>query len=60
MSIFKGRRTQLIASAIMALGLFEQYARELVPAEYQGWALFAAGLLMIVMRQITTTPPGQK
>lgn len=60
MIVLKGRRTQLIAALIMAVGLFEQHARELVPADYQGWALFVAGLLMIIMRQITTTPPGKR
>lgn len=59
MSIFKGSRTLIIGTAISILALFDQYAREIVPDEFQGWFLFGSGLLMIGLRLITTTAVGK-
>lgn len=59
MTWFKGKRTLIIGAAISVLALFDQYAREIVPADLQGWALFASGLLMIGLRFITSTPVGR-
>lgn len=56
----KGNRTRIIGAIISILGLVEVYGREIVPESYQGWALFTAGVLMVILRQITTTPPGQR
>ena len=60
MKFLKGRRTQIVGTIIAILGLFETYAREMIPADWQGWSLFAAGILMVLLRQITTTPVGEK
>lgn len=54
----KGNRTRLFGTLLMILGVVEQYAREVVPQEYQGLVLMAVGIVVIILRQITTTPPG--
>lgn len=59
MSIFKGSRTLIIGTAISILALFDQYAREIVPDDLQGWFLFGSGLLMIGLRLVTNTPVGR-
>lgn len=59
MTWFKGKRTLIIGTAISVLALFDQYAREIVPDEFQGWALFLSGLAMIGLRLITSTPVGR-
>lgn len=59
MSWLKGKRTLVIGTAISVLVLFDQYAREIVPDDLQGWFLFGSGLLMISLRLITTTPVGR-
>lgn len=59
MSWLKGKRTLVIGTAISVLALFDQYAREIVPDDLQGWFLFGSGLLMISLRLITTTPVGR-
>lgn len=58
--MLKGNRTRLFGVAISILGLVETYAREIIPADYQGYVLFATGVMIIILRQITTTVPGQK
>lgn len=55
----KGKRTLIVGTAISVLALFDTYAREIVPDDFQGWALFVSGLLMIVLRLVTTTPVGK-
>lgn len=59
MSWLKGKRTLVIGTAISVLALFDQYAREIVPDDLQGWFLFGSGLLMIGLRLITSTPVGR-
>lgn len=54
----KGNRTRLFGTLLMILGVVEQYAREVFPQEYQGYVLMAVGIAVIVLRQITTAPPG--
>lgn len=54
----KGNRTRLFGATIAILGVVETYAREVVPDEYQGMVLMAVGIAIIILRQITTTPPG--
>ena len=58
--MLKGNRTRIVGAAVAILGLVEVYGREMVPEQYQGWTLFIAGALMIILRQITNTPPGGK
>lgn len=60
MTFLKGNRTLIIGTMISILGLFEQYAREIVPDDFQGLALFSVGVLMILLRLVTTTPVGKK
>lgn len=60
MKWLKGNRTRIVGTLISILGVVEMYAREVIPDQYQGGALMAAGILMILLRQMTTTPPGQK
>lgn len=59
MKFLKGNRTRIFGSALAILGLAETYGRELVPEMYQGWFLFGIGVAVILLRQITTTPPGE-
>ncbi len=56
---FKGNKTRLFGTAILILGVVQQYAREVIPAEWQGWALTGIGVAIIVLRELTTTPPGE-
>lgn len=58
-SWLKGKRTLLIGTAISVLALFDEYAREIVPDDLQGWFLFGSGLLMIGLRLVTSTPVGR-
>ena len=58
MKALKGKRTLIFGTAISVLGLFEQYAREIVPDEHQGLVLFAVGTAVILLRLATTTPVG--
>lgn len=53
----KGLRSYIVAGAIVVVGALEQSGfAEIVPAGYEGIALAAAGLLMAVLRKITTGP----
>ncbi len=54
----KGNRTRFVGVAIGTLGIFEQFGREVIPQAYQGLTLMIVALLMLYLRQITTTPPG--
>jgi uncharacterized membrane protein len=54
----KGNRTRLFGILLMILGVVEQYAREVVPQDKQGLVLMVIGIVVIILRQITTTPPG--
>lgn len=54
----KGNRTRLFGVLLMILGVVEQYAREVVPQDKQGLVLMVVGIVVIILRQITTTPPG--
>jgi hypothetical protein len=60
MSKLKGYRTVALGALLSILGLFEQYAREIVPDEYQGWTLFVVGILIVLLRLVTTTPVGNR
>lgn len=55
----KGNRTRLFGVSIMCLGVIEQYAREIVPAEWQGLLLTGVGMGVIILREFTTTPAGK-
>ena len=57
----KGRRTHLIAAVAAIIPILELTEwRVIIPAEY--WPYFAVGLavIMAIMRQITTTPVGER
>lgn len=60
MNIFKGNRTRLVAGIIGTLGIVEQFGREVIPEAYQGGSLMLIAIAMLWLRQITTTPPGEK
>lgn len=60
MRLLKGQRTRLFATIIMILGVVETYAREVIPDDWQGLILMLIGIAVIILRQITTTPPGEK
>lgn len=60
MRLLKGQRTRLFATLIMILGVVETYAREVIPDDWQGLILMLIGISVIILRQITTTPPGEK
>ena len=59
MKLFKGNRTRAFGTLILVLGVVEQYAREVIPDAYQGLVLMGTGIAIIILRQITTTPPGE-
>jgi membrane-bound ClpP family serine protease len=59
LSWLKGNRTRIVGALIAILGVVEMYAREVIPADYQGLVLMSIGILMIVLRQVTDTPPGK-
>jgi hypothetical protein len=60
----KGHRTRIFGTLVAVLGLVETYddqiVRQLVPENYQGLMMLAIGAGVIILRQITTTPPGAK
>lgn len=57
---FKGQRTRIFGAIVSILGVVELYAREVIPDAYQGLTLMLIGIIVIILRQITTTPPGEK
>lgn len=64
MNFLKGHRTRLFAIGVGVLGIVEMYdddiVRHLVPEQYQGLMLMVIGVGIFVLRQITTTAPGEK
>lgn len=62
--MLKGQKTRIFGVLVILLGLLEaldpSMVATLVPVDYQ-WAITPAiGFLIIVLRQITTTPPGRQ
>lgn len=55
----KGNRTRIIATIIAILGVIETNY-QIIPQEYQGYTLTAIAIIIIILRQITDTPPGKK
>jgi hypothetical protein len=60
MKWLKGQRTRLFGTIVSILGVVELYAREVIPDAYQGYILMGIGIAVIILRQITTTPPGER
>ena len=62
LSALKGHRTRIFAFIVALLGVVEMYEgdtiRQMVPEQYQGAAFIVVGIMIAVLRQITTTPPG--
>lgn len=57
----KGWKTLLVGAGLTLVGVVEQGAgMGLIPAEYSGLALSAAGTLMMVLRLVTDSPVGRK
>lgn len=55
-----GFKTFGASALLMLMGLLEQInVADMVPDQYDGMALAAAGLLMAVLRFFTRTPPGK-
>jgi len=57
--MFKGNRTRLFGTIIAALGVIETQAN-VIPEDWRGWVLMGTGVVIIVLRQLTTTAPGAK
>ena len=61
--MLKGYRTYLVAALIAMIGFLAELSPEqwtkLVDDPSGGIGFIASGILMAVMRKITTTPPGQ-
>ena len=59
----KGWRTRFFAGLIVLVGVLELYApgmwAALLPKEWQGIATIGIGVIIYLLRQITTTPPGK-
>lgn len=64
MAMLKGWRTRVFSIAVFALGLLQtldpRMIANLFPAERQGLVFMAIAVGIYLLRQITTTPPGQK
>jgi hypothetical protein len=64
MTLLKGWRTRLLAVAVAILGMLELFAptmwSTLLPKEWQGWSTIGIAVAIYWLRQITTTPAGQK
>ena len=58
--MLKGNRTRIFGVLISSLGVLQMYAREIIPTEYQGLVLTGVGIAIIVLRELTTTPPGKR
>ena len=56
--LFKGNRTRAFGTLVLILGVIEQYAREVFPEDWQGLILMTIGVVIIILRQVTTTAPG--
>ena len=65
-SWFKGQRTRLFAFVVFVLGLLELFTPNLLSDAFgldqQGRAVTTVGigLAIFILRQITTTPPGDE
>ncbi len=61
--MMKGWRTRIVAALVVIVGALELYApgmwAAVFPAQYQGIATIGVGILIYLLRQITTTPPGK-
>lgn len=56
----KGWKTLGTSAVLMLMGLLEQVnVADIVPDRYDGIALAAVGLLMAVLRLVTSTPVGK-
>lgn len=53
----KGYRTQIFGVLLAILGVVQQYTPEVVPPEHQGTVLMIAGILVVILREFTTTAP---
>ena len=60
----KGFKTFLVAGAVMVLGLLEQLTpgtlTQIIPDQYDGFALALLGAVMAGLRLVTNTPAGKK
>jgi hypothetical protein len=61
--MFKGHRTRILALLVTFVGVVELYEgdtiRQMVPEQYQGATFIVVGILIAVLRQMTTTAPGK-
>lgn len=61
--MLKGYRTYVVAALIAAMGFLAELSPEqwtkLIDDPAGGISLIASGIVMAVMRKITTTPPGK-
>ncbi len=61
--MLKGNRTRLFGLLVLLMGVLEQLTpdtiSQVVPPEYQGSVVAGIGILVIILRQITSTPPGK-
>lgn len=59
----KGWRTRILAFVVGSIGIVEQFypdtIKQLIPQEYNGLAMMVIAIVILGLRQITTTPPGQ-
>ncbi|WP_299663819.1 hypothetical protein [uncultured Ruegeria sp.] len=62
--MLKGNRTRLFALLLILVGILETYGSEVVgtfvPPEYQGLAITVIGIIVLILRQITTSAPGRQ
>lgn len=60
MNMFKGYRTQVFGILLAILGVVQQYAREIFPDDTEGLVLMVTGILVVILRELTTSPPRKK
>lgn len=60
----KGWRTRIVASLVTLVGILELYDpgiwASLVKPEWRPYVTIGLGVLIFLLRQYTTTPPGKK
>lgn len=56
----KGFKTIFAGLATFAIGMLEQYdVTDIVPEKFDDLALAGVGVLMVLLRMVTTTPVGK-
>ena len=58
--MLKGWRTRILSLVVGTLGILEVSDLSFLPAQQEGWVTIGVAVAIFWLRQITTTPPGQR